>query len=109
MQYQYMFGSNVLVAPIYQNTSSDTQGNDVRNGIYLPDADQIWIDYFTGEQYYGGQTLNNFEAPHLEAADLCKEWFHHPMWEENNNPSKINKANRSVEVLAGRIHRVHHV
>lgn len=26
MQYQYMFGSNVLVAPIYQNTSSDSQG-----------------------------------------------------------------------------------
>lgn len=97
MQYQYMFGSNVLVAPIYQNTSSDTQGNDVRNGIYLPDADQIWIDYFTGEQYYGGQTLNNFDAPIWKLPIFVKNGSIIPMWEENNSPSKINKANRSVE------------
>lgn len=97
MQYQYMFGSNILVAPIYQNTSSDTQGNDVRNGIYLPGADQIWIDYFTGEQYYGGQTLNNFDAPIWKLPIFVKNGSIIPMWEENNSPSKINKANRSVE------------
>lgn len=97
MQYQYMFGSNVLVAPIYQNTSSDSKGNDVRNGIYLPDADQIWIDYFTGEQYYGGQTLNNFDAPIWKLPIFVKNGSIIPMWDENNSPSKINKANRSVE------------
>ena len=62
--YQYMWGENLLVAPVYQDTNIDEMGNDVRDGIYLPGGeDQIWIDYFTGEQYRGGQTLNNFDAP----------------------------------------------
>lgn len=63
MQYQYMFGSNFLVAPVYQDTAADELGNDIRNNIYLPDEDQVWIDYFTGKQYRGGQVLNNFDAP----------------------------------------------
>lgn len=49
MQYQYMFGSNFLVAPVYQDTAADELGNDIRNNIYLPDEDQVWIDYFTGK------------------------------------------------------------
>ena len=58
-QYQYMWGEYLLVAPVYQDTESDDMGNDVRNGIYLPGGeDQIWIDYFTGEQYRGGAGLN---------------------------------------------------
>ncbi|EPC24419.1 Alpha-xylosidase [Lacticaseibacillus paracasei] len=63
VKYEYLWGDNFLVAPIYQNTASDDQGNDVRNGIYLPDKDQVWIDYCTGKEYRGGQVLNNFEAP----------------------------------------------
>ena len=36
MQYQYMLGENLLVAPIYTETAAiDAMGNDVRNGIYL--------------------------------------------------------------------------
>ena len=63
MQYQYMLGSNLLVAPIYKSTAADDKGNDVRNNIYLPDSKEVWIDYFTGQQYQGGQVLNNFAAP----------------------------------------------
>lgn len=48
MQYQFMFGKDFLVAPVYQNTAADKDGNDIRNGIYLPDSNQVWIDYFTG-------------------------------------------------------------
>lgn len=67
-QYQYMFGENFLVAPVYQDTQADDKGNDVRNGIYLPnygtdDNPTIWIDYFSGKQYRGGQVLNNYDAP----------------------------------------------
>ena len=63
-QYQYMWGENLLVAPVYQNTQADEMGNDVRDGIYLPGGDdQIWIDYFTGQQYRGGQILNGYDAP----------------------------------------------
>ena len=42
-EYQYMYGDSFLVAPIYENQKSDENGNDVRNGIYLPDKNQIWI------------------------------------------------------------------
>ena len=36
-QYQYTFGKYFLVAPVYQNTAdSEGNGDDVRNGIYLP-------------------------------------------------------------------------
>ncbi|MFR2767172.1 MAG: hypothetical protein ACLTAI_01795 [Thomasclavelia sp.] len=45
---------------IYQDTNADEVGNDVRNNIYLPGTSDIWIDYFTGEQYSGGQIVNNF-------------------------------------------------
>ena len=41
-----MYGPSFLVAPVYQNTSADKEGNDVRNGIYLPKG--TWYDYFTG-------------------------------------------------------------
>lgn len=55
-QYQFMLGDNFLVAPIYEDTTK-------RDAIYLPDADQIWIDYFTGKQYQGGRVINSFDAP----------------------------------------------
>jgi alpha-D-xyloside xylohydrolase len=42
---QYMFGSNLLVAPLF------TEG-DTRN-VYLPPGQ--WIDYQTGESYAGGK------------------------------------------------------
>lgn len=35
-RYQYMYGTDFLVAPVYQNTKADKEGNDIRNGIYLP-------------------------------------------------------------------------
>ena len=60
-KYQYMYGTDFLVAPIYQNTKADAEGNDIRNGIYLPEGE--WIDYFTGEKYEGGRVINNFAAP----------------------------------------------
>jgi len=97
MQYQYMLGSDLLVAPIYKNTAADDKGNDVRNDIYLPDSKEVWIDYFTGEQYQGGQVLNNFAAPLWKLPVFVKNGAIIPMWEENNTPDKIDKANRIVE------------
>ena len=98
MQYQYMFGENILVAPVYTETENiDAMGNDVRNGIYLPDEDQIWIDYFTGDQYYGGQVLNNFDAPIWKLPFFVKNGAIIPMWEENNNPKEIDRTNRIAE------------
>ncbi|MDF7683551.1 glycoside hydrolase family 31 protein [Lactobacillus sp. ESL0679] len=62
-KYEYLWGDAFLVAPIYQNTAADDKGNDIRNGIYLPDEKQIWFDYYTGKAYQGGQVINEFAAP----------------------------------------------
>ncbi len=97
MQYQYMLGSNLLVAPIYKSTAADDKGNDVRNNIYLPDSKEVWIDYFTGQQYQGGQVLNNFAAPLWKLPVFVKNGAIIPMWEENNTPEQIKKENRIVE------------
>ena len=83
-QYQYLWGENLLVAPVYQNTQADEMGNDVRDGIYLPGGDdQIWIDYFTGEQYRGGQILNGFDAPLWKIPLFVKNGAIIPMYAEH--------------------------
>ncbi|MEG1287631.1 MAG: glycoside hydrolase family 31 protein [Clostridium sp.] len=97
-QYQYMWGENMLVAPIYQDTASDENGNDIRNDIYLPDEDQVWIDYFTGDQYRGGGVLNNFDAPVWKTPLFIKNGAIIPMSNENNTPERIDTSERKYEV-----------
>ena len=60
-EYQFMYGPYFLVAPIYQETQVDEKGNDIRDGIYLPEG--VWVDYFTGEKYEGNCVINNFASP----------------------------------------------
>lgn len=102
-QYQYMWGENLLVAPVYQDTQADEMGNDVRDGIYLPGGDdQIWIDYFTGEQYRGGQILNGFDAPLWKIPLFVKNGAIIPMYAEHNVAVEgvengVDKTQRIVE------------
>ena len=97
-QYQYMLGGNMLIAPVYTETAQkDKTGNDIRNGIYLPDSGEVWIDYFTGEQYRGGQVLNGFDTPIWKLPVFVKNGSILPMYEENNNPSEIDRTKRFVE------------
>ena len=84
-QYEYMWGENLLVAPIYQDTNSKENGDDVRNNIYLPDKEQIWIDYFTGKQYQGGQVINKFDAPLWKLPLFVKNGAIIPKDVENNS------------------------
>lgn len=95
-KYQYMYGTDFLVAPVYQNTKADAQGNDIRNGIYLPEGE--WIDYFSGEKYEGGRVLNNFAAPLWKLPLFVKNGAIIPMTHPNNNVSEINKALRIYEM-----------
>lgn len=95
-RYQYMYGTDFLVAPIYQNTKADAEGNDIRNGIYLPEGE--WIDYFSGEKYEGGRILNNFAAPLWKLPLFVKNGAIIPMTNPNNNVSEINKALRIYEM-----------
>lgn len=95
-KYQYMYGTDFLVAPIYQNTKADAEGNDIRNGIYLPEGE--WIDYFTGEKYQGGCVLNCFAAPLWKLPVFVKNGAIIPMTNPNNNVSEINKGLRIYEL-----------
>ena len=98
-QYQYMWGEYLLVAPVYQDTDADDMGNDVRNGIYLPGGeDQIWIDYFTGEQYRGGQVLNDFDAPLWKLPLFVKNGAIIPMYAEHNSAlASTDESAKSVD------------
>ena len=93
-QYQYMFGDDFVVAPVYQNTAADDKGNDIRNDIYLPGtADDTWIDYFTGKEYSGGQVISGFDAPLWKLPLFVRKGSIIPMYEENNNPEEVSETN----------------
>ena len=91
-QYQFLFGPSLLVAPVYQNTAMDAEGNDVRHGIYLPEG--TWYDYFTGERYEGNRIINSFDAPLWKIPLFAKAGAIIPFTLPNNNPAGIDKAFR---------------
>lgn len=92
-QYQYMWGPNILVAPVYNESDNAAE---VRNGIYLPDEDQIWIDYFTGEQYKGGRVINNFNAPLWKTPVFVKNGAIIPMAPENNSINELDGSENRI-------------
>ena len=96
-QYQYLFGTDFLIAPIYQNTKADAEGNDIRNGIYLPVGAE-WIDYFSGEKYEGGRILNNFATPLWKLPVFIKNGAIIPTTHPHNNVYEINKGLRIYEI-----------
>ena len=98
-RYQFLYGPYVLVAPIYQSTQADKEGNDVRNGIYLPEGS--WIDYFTGDLYQGGRILNNFEAPLWKLPLFVKQGAILPMITAHNNVGQMDKHLRVYELYPG--------
>ncbi len=95
-KYQYMYGPSLLVAPIYQQTKADKRGDDVRNGIYLPEGQ--WIDYFTGDVYEGGRILNNYDAPLWKLPLFVKAGAIIPMNRPNNNVHQVKKDERIFEL-----------
>ena len=95
-QYQFLYGPSILVAPIYQETKVDTLGNDIRNGIYLPEGK--WVDYFTGEEYAGNTILNNFDAPIWKLPVFIKRGAIIPMTNPNNNVKEIQQDKRIYEI-----------
>ena len=95
-RYQYMYGPYMLIAPIYQNTAMDNDGNDIRNGIYLPEG--TWIDWFTGEKYEGGRIINNFYTPIWKLPVFVKSGAIIPMTTPNNNVKEMDNALRIYEI-----------
>lgn len=99
-QYQFMYGTDFLVAPVYQNTQADEKGNDIRDGIYLPEG--TWIDYFTGEKYEGNRILNNFDTPIWKLPVFVKNGSIIPMTHPHNNVSEIDPSIRIYELYPNR-------
>ena len=95
-KYQYMYGPYFLVAPIYMDTRMDKDGNDVRNGIYLPEGK--WIDYFTGDVYEGECIINDFDAPVWKLPVFVRSGAIIPVTEPNNNPGEIRQDYRAYEL-----------
>lgn len=95
-EYEYLYGPSFLVAPIYKSTAADKDGNDVRNGIYLPEGK--WIDYWDGTVYEGGRIVNNYDAPIWKLPVFVKAGAIIPMTNANNNPSQIRKDYRAFDV-----------
>ena len=95
-RYQFLYGPYFLVAPIYQNTDMDKEGNDIRDGIYLPEGE--WIDYFNGDLYTGNCILNNFQAPLWKLPVFVKSAAIIPITVPNNQPDKIPADYRAYEI-----------
>lgn len=95
-QYQFLYGPYFLVAPVYQETRADKEGNDVRHGIYLPEGQ--WIDYFTGDLYEGGKIYNDVDAPLWKLPVFVKNGAIIPMANPSNNVSEINSNLRIYEL-----------
>lgn len=98
-QYQFMYGPDFLVAPIYQNTQADAKGNDIRHGIYLPEGD--WFDYFTGEKYTGNRILNYFDAPIWKLPLFVQAGAILPVTHPHNNVSQTDAGLRKYELYPG--------
>ena len=92
-RYQFLCGPSILVAPIYQNTEADAEGNDIRNDIYLPKGQ--WIDFFSGECYEGGQVLNGFKTPLWKLPVFIRRGAIIPLTNAHNNPNQISQQARS--------------
>ena len=95
-QYQYMFGPWYLIAPIYQATAADAEGNDVRHGIYLPEG--MWVDYFSGEHYKGGRIINSYDAPLWKQPVFVKAGAIVPLTHPHNNVAEIDQALRIYDL-----------
>ena len=95
-RYQYLYGPFLLVAPIYQATRMDEQGNDVRDHIYLPEGK--WVDYFTGQVYEGDRILNNYDAPLWKLPFFIRQGAILPVTKAHNQPKDWDRGTRCYEL-----------
>ncbi len=91
--YEFLYGSSILVAPIYQNTAADAEGNDIRNNINLPEGQ--WVDWFTGVCYEGGRIINHFAAPLWKLPVFVRRGSIIPMTAPHNNPNQVTAHART--------------
>ncbi|MBO4589914.1 MAG: discoidin domain-containing protein [Bacteroidaceae bacterium] len=96
-KYQFMYGPYFLVAPIYQDTKMDADGNDIRNGIFLPEG--YWYDPYQGGYIEGGCILNSYNAPLELIPFFIREGAVIPYTELHNQPRDVDYSHRSYFVI----------
>ncbi len=94
-RYQFLYGPSFLVAPVYRENRPNESGDDIRNGIFLPEGG--WIDYFTGEIYQGGRIINEFPSPLWKLPVFVKQGAIIPLVDPNNHVAEISKSKRIYE------------
>ena len=75
--YEFLSGASLLVAPVYE------LGAVTRDGIYLP-AGSLWVDWYSGDLFNGGQTLDGYDAPLSKIPVFVRAGAIVPMWPEMN-------------------------
>ncbi len=101
LDYQFLVGDNLLVAPIYEPYQMKENGDGKRASLYLPDAQTTWYDFFTGEAYQGGKTLSDFEAPLWKLPLFVKEGSILPLINASNNPNEIDRQQETYLIYPG--------
>lgn len=103
-KYQFLYGPFILVAPIYRETPEFSEGDDIRDGIFLPAG--RWMDWFGGEVYgssrFGdddGIIVSSFPAPLDKLPVFIKEGAIIPLTSSHNNPSQRDYSTRIYEVF----------
>ncbi|MBQ0049700.1 MAG: DUF5110 domain-containing protein, partial [Bacteroidales bacterium] len=98
-QYQFLYGSSLLVAPIYKETRAKENGDDFRDGIYLPKGK--WMDVYDGKIYEGGRIINDFPAPLWKLPTFAKLGAIIPFCEAHNTPMECDNNVLAMLVIPG--------
>ncbi|HEY9141346.1 MAG TPA: alpha-xylosidase, partial [Bryobacteraceae bacterium] len=92
---EYLFGSDILVAPLFENTT----GRDV----YLPPGE--WIDYQTGKLYSGG--WHKIEAGSIPVVMLVRDGAVIPQMEPAQSTAALDWSKLDMVVFAAHAPAAH--
>ncbi|GHT20853.1 hypothetical protein AGMMS4957_08810 [Bacteroidia bacterium] len=92
VNYQYMFGSALMVCPVYQHKSE-------RREVYFPNG-QNWYDVYSGRQIKGGQKLS-VSAPYSRMPLFARAGSILPVGSDTIQNTKGAQKNLTVFVYDG--------
>ncbi|WP_246411221.1 TIM-barrel domain-containing protein [Amycolatopsis dendrobii] len=84
-KYEFLSGTDFLVAPVYDSSS-------VRDGIYLPRG--TWTDYWSGKTYTGPTTVDGYDAPLDKLPLFVRGGAVVPMWAEGTTSWQTRDKSR---------------
>lgn len=94
LEYQFLLGENLLVAPIYEPYGLKEDGTSKRQSVYLPNNTATWYDVFTGKSVGAGCTLADIEAPLWKLPLYVKEGSIFPLWNATNQVREVDHRMR---------------